>query len=49
MTPPFVPQLDSSIDAKYFDKYDESEPWIYEANYDTIKKDFNFIGYTYKN
>jgi len=23
-TPPFVPQLESSIDAKYFDKYDES-------------------------
>lgn len=32
---------------KYFDKYDEIEPWLFEGE-DSFKKDFNFIGYTYK-
>lgn len=32
MQPPFLPQLESSIDSKYFDKYDENEPWLFEGN-----------------
>ncbi len=32
---------------KYFDRYDEIEPWLFEGE-DSFKKDFNFIGYTYK-
>ena len=28
-TSPFIPELESNIDTKYFDKYDETEPWLY--------------------
>lgn len=27
--PPFVPELESNIDTKYFDNYEESEPWLF--------------------
>jgi serine/threonine kinase 38 len=47
-TAPFEPALESEIDTRYFDRYEESEPWIYEGPEETGKKDFNFIGYTYK-
>ena len=47
MTPPFVPSLQSQIDTKYFDHYDEEDTWVFEGE-ETYKKDFNFIGYTYK-
>jgi hypothetical protein len=46
MRSPFVPDLDSALDTKYFDKYDESEPWIYDP-YEP-RNNYNFIGYTYK-
>lgn len=32
MQPPFRPQLESSIDSKYFDKYDEIDPWLFEGS-----------------
>lgn len=47
MTPPFIPELSSEIDSKYFDQYEELEPWLHECDA-PAKKDFNFIGYTYK-
>lgn len=47
MTPPFVPNVQSSTDTQYFDQYEELEPWMYEGE-EILKKDYNFIGYTYK-
>lgn len=47
LTPPFMPDLTSEIDTKYFDPYEESEPWVFEGE-ETLRKDFNFVGYTYK-
>ncbi len=38
MTPPFIPQLSNMADVKYFDKYEEEEPW-WLPEYD--KKDFS--------
>lgn len=56
MTPPFIPNLDSPHDTKYFDKFDEGEPFHYKN--ETIKdpnkqilknkKDMCFIDFTYK-
>ena len=48
MTPPFVPQLTHDADHPYFDHYDETEPWEYEPASQAQKKDFHFVGYTYK-
>jgi hypothetical protein len=46
--PPFIPEIKSETDVRYFDKYEEKEPWVYNPNDQLHKKDFNFIGYTYK-
>lgn len=48
MTPPFIPEIQNEIDIKYFDKYEDKQPWIYNPNDPNYKKDFNFVGYTYK-
>ena len=49
---PFVPQINGNQDTKYFDKYDEIDPWIdvHERDKDSITRyqDTNFIGYTFK-
>ena len=29
---PFIPELDSEIDTKYFDNYEEEEPWWLPEN-----------------
>lgn len=43
---PYVPDLNGETDTKYFDKFEESEPFV-----DTVRegrKDMDFVGYTYK-
>jgi serine/threonine kinase 38 len=43
--------LSSDIDTKYFDNFEEEEPWITDENngkHKKYKKDINFIGYTFK-
>ena len=47
MMPPFIPEVKDEIDTKYFDDYDENQPWIFDGP-ETYRKDFNFVGYTYK-
>ena len=31
LSPPFIPNLKSTIDTRYFDKFEEIEPWIVYA------------------
>lgn len=44
---PFIPELRSDDDVCNFDNYDEEDPWEIEC-LQPVKKDPNFIGYTYK-
>ena len=52
MRPPYIPKITSEVDTSNFDKYDEEEPWIPDDKGKpmnrAIKKELNFIGYTYK-
>lgn len=43
----FVPELDSEIDTKYFDNYEEEDPWWLPEN-DEFKK-FDFKEDNYEN
>lgn len=46
----FIPELKSNTDTTYFDTFEEEEPWITEESLKTkkVRKDANFIGYTFK-
>ena len=45
--PPFIPNLKNDYDVKYFEKFEEIEPF-YPVNQIRKRKDAEFIGYTYK-
>ena len=51
MMPPFIPQLNSIFDTKYFDEYEETEPFYpinnKEKNNKYQKKDMCFVDFTY--
>ena len=51
MTPPFIPELKGPFDTKYFDEYEESEPFYpvnnNEKNNKYQKKDICFVDFTY--
>ena len=51
MIPPFIPQLNSIFDTKYFDEYEETEPFYpinnKENNNKYQKKDMCFVDFTY--
>ena len=51
MIPPFIPQLNSIFDTKYFDEYEETEPFYpinnKEKNNKYQKKDMCFVDFTY--
>ena len=47
MRPPFIPNLKNDYDVKYFEKFEEIEPF-YPVNQIRKRKDAEFIGYTYK-
>jgi len=49
LKPPFIPKLESAVDVKYFDKFDEEEPF-YPNEKDTKiqRKDICFTDFTYK-
>ena len=46
--PPFIPKLDSDYDTKYFDEFEENEPF-YPINKEKypVKKDMCFVDFTY--
>ena len=47
---PWIPEVDSEVDTRNFDNFEETEPFYPEENPQKRKarKDPNFIGYTYK-
>ena len=47
---PFLPELQTDIDTKYFDNFEEEESWLTEESQRSKKsrKEVYFIGYTYK-
>ena len=47
MKPPFIPNLKSDSDVKYFEKFEQVQPF-YPDNSIKKRKDAEFIGYTYK-
>ncbi len=47
MKPPFLPNLKSDSDVKYFEKFEQVQPF-YPDNSIKKRKDAEFIGYTYK-
>jgi len=46
----FIPELKTPTDTCYFDTFEEEEPWITEESLKSkkVRKDANFIGYTFK-
>ncbi|EGR34875.1 hypothetical protein IMG5_001040 [Ichthyophthirius multifiliis] len=51
--PTFIPELNSDVDTKYCENFENEEPWISQGENSSQKKqkqrkDVNFIGYTYK-
>ena len=47
MKPPFIPKLKNDYDTRYFEKFQEKEPFYPDLSF-RKKKDPEFIGYTYK-
>ena len=47
MKPPFIPNLKNDYDTKYFEKYQEKEPFYPDLSF-RKKKDPEYIGYTYR-
>ena len=47
MKPPFIPNLKNDFDTKYFEKYQEKEPFYPDLSF-RKKKDPEYIGYTYR-
>jgi len=45
---PFIPDLSSDFDNKYFDKFEEQEPFHPAETKTNKRKDINFIDYEYK-
>ena len=48
MTPPFIPNLKSDFDVKYFDQFPIKEPFYPKEKY-FKRKNIEYIGYTYNN
>lgn len=45
---PYVPETISEIDTRNFENFAEEEPFYPEPTVRNLRKDFEFIGYTYK-
>jgi serine/threonine kinase 38 len=49
LSPPFIPELESEYDNKYFDRFDEDEPLYPNENLNKKpSKDICFVNFTYK-
>jgi serine/threonine kinase 38 len=49
LDPPFIPELESEYDNKYFDRFDEDEPLYPNENLNKkASKDICFVNFTYK-
>jgi len=45
---PFIPKLKNDYDTKYFEKFEQIEPFYPPLNKNNKRKDIQFIGFTYK-
>ncbi|CAG9330427.1 STK38_13 [Blepharisma stoltei] len=45
---PYIPEVISEIDTRNFENFIEDEPFYPEPTERSLRKDFDFIGYTYK-
>ena len=48
MRPPFVPELVSEVDTANFERFEEDEPFYPDENRQPLRRDMEFIGYTFK-
>ena len=48
LKPPFIPELDNEYDTKYFEAFEEIEPFYHTPKKLKIRKDIEYLGYTYK-
>ncbi|CAD8172568.1 unnamed protein product [Paramecium pentaurelia] len=44
---PYIPEIKSELDTRNFDKFEEQEPWVPQDSGKSVRKDVNFIGYTF--
>ncbi|CAD8093247.1 unnamed protein product [Paramecium sonneborni] len=44
---PYIPEIKSELDTRNFDKFEEQDPWVPQDSGKSIRKDVNFIGYTF--
>ena len=47
MKPPFIPEIEDECDTKYFEKFEEIEPF-YPKTKKIKRKDMEYLGFTYK-
>ena len=47
MKAPFIPDLKNDADSKYFDSFEEEEPFYPEESPNRMRKDVNYAGYTF--
>ena len=48
MKPPFIPKIKNEYDTKYFETFDENEPFYPTPKKYPKRKDIEYLGYTYK-
>ena len=48
MKPPFIPELENEYDTKYFEKFDEIEPFYPKTKKIPRRKDMEYLGFTLK-
>ena len=48
MKPPFIPAIENDYDTKYFEKFDEVEPFYPKTKKMPKRKDMEYLGFTYK-
>ena len=48
MKPPFIPDLKNDYDTRYFDTFQEEEPFYPTKKPLKRRKDMEFLGFTYK-
>jgi len=48
LKPPFIPELENEYDTKYFETFEEIEPFYHTPKKLKKRKDIEYLGYTYK-
>lgn len=48
LKPPFIPEIENEYDTKYFETFEEIEPFYHTPKRFKRRKDIEYLGYTYK-